>query len=224
MEGRGAAHFREEEERLFPLLLVDGAVAPESLTQALLDHARLRALSTRLRAQLELGEVESRSLLEPGELLERHVRLEERELFSLIELRASDRLEQALEPTPPTRPDDGEARPVDLARAMRGFGPQWGMQSDELNATLLAWRPDHRVAPHRNDERDVLMIVIDGSAVVALDEVEHAIVADELLLLPRGSTRALTAGPDGVRYVSIHMRRDPLLPTSRRQTRSPAAS
>jgi hypothetical protein len=79
---------------------------------------------------------------------------------------------------------------VDLARAARGRGPQWGMQSTDLNATLLEWPAGAGFREHRNDERDVLV------------------------LLPRGSAGSLTAGPIGARYLSIHTRREPLRPES----------
>jgi hypothetical protein len=85
----GVAHFREEEERLFPLLFEDAGAeeAPDELVRALLDHVRLHALAARLRAQLAEGDVEAETLQRAGTLLAAHVRLEERELFPLIERR-----------------------------------------------------------------------------------------------------------------------------------------
>jgi quercetin dioxygenase-like cupin family protein len=103
---------------------------------------------------------------------------------------------------------------VDLARVGDGSGPRWGMESEELNATLLAWPPGHEIAEHRNGERDVLLIVLQGSACVAVDGSEHHLAADQLLLIPRGSLRRITAGSDGVRYLSIHRRREPLVPSA----------
>ncbi len=111
---------------------------------------------------------------------------------------------------------------IDLDRPVTGPGPQWGMQSEDLNATLLAWPAGRGVAEHRNDERDVLLVVLDGSMLVRVDDDEHPVVSHGLLLLPRGSRRALTAGPEGVRYLSIHLRRDPLLPVRRLPSPGPA--
>ncbi len=104
---------------------------------------------------------------------------------------------------------------VDLTRTPHARGSQWGMESVDLNATLLAWPAGEGVAEHRNDERDVLIVMLEGSASVRLDAVEHALTGHVLLLLPRGSSRSLVAGPDGARYLSIHRRRDPLVPRSR---------
>ena len=113
-DGSGVTHFRDEEEHLFPLLFEQaGAEAPEELVRALLDHARLHALAARLRAGLAIGKVEAETLQSAGALLEAHVRLEERELFPLIELHAATRLDQTLQAVPATRaPTDAGA--VDL--------------------------------------------------------------------------------------------------------------
>jgi quercetin dioxygenase-like cupin family protein len=89
------------------------------------------------------------------------------------------------------------------------------MQSDELNATLLTWPAGHEIATHVNDEREVMLVVLGGSARVTVDGVAHDLSAEQLLLVPRGCARAITAGPDGVRYLSTHLRRGPLLPTAR---------
>ncbi|MDX6560760.1 MAG: hypothetical protein QOD65_574 [Gaiellales bacterium] len=105
--------------------------------------------------------------------------------------------------------------PVDLAGAPAGVGPLWGMQSDELNATLLEWPPGGGVAEHVNDELEVVIVVLAGSARVILDGCEHRMSAGGLLLIPRGCTRAVSAGRDGVRYLSVHRRRGPLLPIPR---------
>ena len=105
--------------------------------------------------------------------------------------------------------------PVDLAGSPSGTGPLWGMQSEELNATLLEWPPGGSVAEHVNDELEVLMLVLAGSARVSLDGSEHQLPAGSLLLVPRGCARSIVAGREGVRYLSVHRRRGPLLPASR---------
>lgn len=102
--------------------------------------------------------------------------------------------------------------PVALTAPTRGAGPQWGMQSDDLNATLIDWPTDGGVPTHVNDELDVLVLVLEGSVSVSVDGTAHALSGGELLLVPRGTSRTITAGPGGVRYLSIHRRRDPLLP------------
>ena len=98
---------------------------------------------------------------------------------------------------------------VDLLR-LDGSGPVWGMASSDLNATLLVWPAGHELVRHTNAERDVLLIVLEGGAVVIVDGNEHALAAGSALLIEKGKSRSLRAGEDGVRYLSVHIRRSGL--------------
>jgi quercetin dioxygenase-like cupin family protein len=140
---------------------------------------------------------------ELGTLLEEHVRLEERELFPLIEEALPDELD--LEPSRAA----GDSPAVDLLRPA-GTGPVWGTATEDLNATLLAWPAGGGPDEHVNAERDVLLVVLDGDAVVTLEGEPHSVRAGEALVLEKGRARSVTAGPDGVRYLSVHRRRPPL--------------
>jgi quercetin dioxygenase-like cupin family protein len=91
-----------------------------------------------------------------------------------------------------------------------GTGPLWGMASSDLNATLLVWPPGHELVADTNSELDVLLIVLEGGAVATVDQEEHALVPGSALLVEKGSSRAIRAGADGIRYVSVHKRRGPL--------------
>src|SRR3954451_21451670 len=134
-------HVREEEETLFPLVAASDEARP-LVVDALLDHQRLHALVSELEFAADVRAV----MREIGELLEAHVRREERELFPLIERLAAGRLERG------RRPVVG--------------GPVWGQASDDLNATLLAWGAGDGPAEQVNDERDVLVFPVDGAATV----------------------------------------------------------
>ena len=103
----------------------------------------------------------------------------------------------------------GTGVPVDLA-AGEDSGPLWGMASDDLNATLLAWPAGGAVAEHVNAELDVLVVVLAGSATVTIDDARHELSAPATILIPRAARRAIRAGEDGVRYLSVHRRRGPL--------------
>ena len=109
---------------------------------------------------------------------------------------------------PHTDPD-AVAAPVDLL-GPTGTGPLWGMASTDLNATLLVWPPGHAVAEHVNDELDVLLVTLAGHGHVVIGGATHDLAAGSAILVPRGTRRAITAGDDGVRYLSIHRRRGPL--------------
>ena len=170
-----ARHFREEEEeRVFPLLAEFCPEPPAVLGRALVDHARIRALP----ADRELGA-----------LLEAHVRLEERELFELLQEVVPD------------------ARLAALVAAPRRGGPEWGTESEELNATILAWPPGSGPPEHVNESRDVALVVLEGGGELELDGEPRTIAAGEVVVLPKGARRRLVAGPDGIRYATVHRRR-----------------
>lgn len=75
------AHFRAEEEVLFPLL---GSALPRSkaiINELIRDHEQIRQAAT----QLQTGTESAKLIFDVGDLLERHIRTEERELFPLFE-------------------------------------------------------------------------------------------------------------------------------------------
>ena len=74
-------HFRAEEEVLFPQMR---ALVPESesiIEQLIRDHQQFRAAIPQLESEVSLGKL----VFDLGDLLERHIRKEERELFPLFE-------------------------------------------------------------------------------------------------------------------------------------------
>ncbi len=90
----------------------------------------------------------------------------------------------------------------------RSGGPVWGLESEELNATLLEWGPgEGPPAETVNDERDVLVFVHEGSLTLFLDGVEHELPAGRALVVEKGVRRRLVAGSEGVRYLTAHRRR-----------------
>lgn len=98
---------------------------------------------------------------------------------------------------------------VDLL-ARKGKGPLWGLESDDLNATLLAWPAGHEVAEHVNADLDVLLVVLAGSATLTIEGDEQVLADGSALLIPKGTARRIRAGADGVRYLTVHRRRGPL--------------
>ena len=78
-----AAHFRAEEEVLFPAMR---GVAPQGsavIEDLIGQHREIR----RLMSELEAGAGLAKRIFDLGDLLERHIRKEERELFPLFEQR-----------------------------------------------------------------------------------------------------------------------------------------
>jgi hemerythrin-like domain-containing protein len=77
----GAKHFRVEEDVLLPAFAAYGDPADERVVQMLVEHVRIRATV----AAIARGEADLDALHGLGTALEQHVRLEEREVFPLIE-------------------------------------------------------------------------------------------------------------------------------------------
>ena len=58
-----------------------------------------------------------------------------------------------------------------------------------------------------NHERDVLLVVVDGSGAVEVDGEALAVGRADAVLLPKGARRRVVAGGGGIRYLSVHLRR-----------------
>jgi quercetin dioxygenase-like cupin family protein/hemerythrin-like domain-containing protein len=191
-------HFREEEELLFPSV-VEFEEARELLVQALLEHQRLHALTARLRQIVTTGGKVDDVMRELGGLLEAHVRLEERRLFPLIERLLEDVTE--LQP--------GLVSELEAAAPGKSSGAVEGRASDELNVTPLSWKAGSGPPEHVNKDRDVLVVVLDGSATLSIDGEERELIRGEIAIVAKGRRRRIVAGRAGVRYLSIHRRRPP---------------
>jgi hemerythrin-like domain-containing protein len=80
------AHFREEEEVLLPILTrYGGEIVDGPVVKMLIQHARIRGLVMELSDEVRSGVVRPETLKGIGELLETHIRLEEREVFPMLE-------------------------------------------------------------------------------------------------------------------------------------------
>ena len=85
-QGETTAHFREEEEVLLPVLTRYGGDAGRGpVAEMLGQHAQIRGLVMELSDEVRNGVVRTETLKGIGELLETHIRLEEREVFPMIE-------------------------------------------------------------------------------------------------------------------------------------------
>jgi quercetin dioxygenase-like cupin family protein len=92
---------------------------------------------------------------------------------------------------------------VDLL-AGTGMGPLAGVATGELNLTSLAWPPGRGQPLQVNSEREVAIVVADGGGTLVVDGVEHPLRRGVAVVVPIGAERAVTAGPDGIRYCTIH--------------------
>ena len=102
-------------------------------------------------------------------------------------------------------------------------GAVWKLQMRErdLDSNIIALPPGATIGAHTGPDVDVLIYVLAGSGLLATELDAHtvALSGGSLIWLPRHSRRQFTAGPDGLRYLTVHQRRQSLTLT----TRPPAA-
>ena len=105
-----------------------------------------------------------------------------------------------------------EAVVVDLDSAGSGSGGAvWSLpHGGDLDANLIRLDAGAVIGEHVNREVDVLLIVRSGTGELTLDGSGQRLAADSLALIPRGASRAVAAGPEGITYLSVHRRRGPL--------------
>ncbi len=82
-----SVHFRKEEETLLPVAAryAEELLGRRPVLEMLVQHARIRGLVSQLGEEVAGGAVRAETLRAVGEQLESHIRLEEREVFPLIE-------------------------------------------------------------------------------------------------------------------------------------------
>ena len=211
----GAEHFREEEELLLPLLADRPDPAGSLLAEIATQHATIRALARELRESIRQESVDTDLLRRLGELLERHIRLEERRLFPLIETVATHEQLEGLSFPERTLEPVTEGSPVINLTGGHGTGPLWGTASEDLNATLLAWDAQQATPEQASNERDVLLVGVDGTAEVYVNGMPHPFGAGRAVLIEKGVVFRVSAGSNGTRYLSVHLRRPGLQITPR---------
>lgn len=107
-----------------------------------------------------------------------------------------------------------ESETLDLAGWISDeTGPLWGTATEQLNATFLSWRDGHEIAAHVNNEVDVVMIVISGEGEVEVDGKTQTLKPGSLVVLPKGTERAVRARSTPFSYVNVHQRRSLKLTT-----------
>src|SRR5215218_7578506 len=100
--------------------------------------------------------------------------------------------------------------PVDLAGLVAGGnhpGALWRLDGEDLQANLVRLGRGDRIAPHRNDEVDVLVVVVVGRGQLTLDGQVHPLAPMILAHLPKGTVRAIAAVNGPLAYLSVHRRR-----------------
>ena len=100
--------------------------------------------------------------------------------------------------------------PVDLTSLAGGgkhAGALWRLDGEDLQANLVRLDQGDGIEPHRNDEVDVLVVVVLGRGELTLDGQVHRLAPMVIAWLPKGTVRAIQAVDGPLAYLSIHRRR-----------------
>ncbi|MFI1198310.1 hypothetical protein K2224_19680 [Streptomyces sp. BHT-5-2] len=85
----------------------------------------------------------------------------------------------------------------------------------QLDANVVRIPPRGRIDTHVEPDLDVLLYVVSGDGTVEAEDGRQPLAEGGLLWLPRGSRRSVTAGRDGLAYLTVHRRRPGLQIKSR---------
>ncbi|WP_343599453.1 DUF2249 domain-containing protein [Mycobacterium sp.] len=98
-------------------------------------------------------------------------------------------------------------------------GAVWKLEVRErdLDSNIIALAPGGGIAAHTGADVDVLIHVLAGSGRLSTEQSEIDLAPGALLWLPKRSRRQFSAGPQGLRYLTVHQKREilPLTPTVR---------
>lgn len=102
-----------------------------------------------------------------------------------------------------------------VARAGDGDDPagvlfKLQMRERDLDSNIIALAPDGTIGAHAGPDVDVLICVLAGSGRLTTELDTLELRAGSLVWLPRRSRREFAAGPEGLRYLTVHQRRKAL--------------
>lgn len=80
------------------------------------------------------------------------------------------------------------------------------MRRRDLDSNIIRLAARGRIDAHAGPDLDVLIHVLDGTGTLSAEIGEVELTPGVLVWLPRRSRRAFTAGPHGLRYLTVHQR------------------
>ena len=93
----------------------------------------------------------------------------------------------------------------------------WARETGDLDVNVVAFPAGGGVAAHVNDQVDVLLVVSAGTGVVEIDGRPYQLAPGVLVLIPKGTRRAVRSTADRLVYVTCHRRRPGLRPVAGRR-------
>jgi quercetin dioxygenase-like cupin family protein len=102
---------------------------------------------------------------------------------------------------------DGDARAH--GAASQAMGAVWKLQTRnrDLDSNIIALPAGDGIDAHTGPDLDVLIHVLAGTGELATENGVVELLPGALVWLPRRSRRRFTAGPSGLRYLTVHQRR-----------------
>lgn len=96
---------------------------------------------------------------------------------------------------------------------LEGAGAVWALsvRDRDLDANVVALRPHETIDTHAGPDLDVLIHVLGGAGKLGTESDSIALAPGALVWLPRRSVRSFTAGSEGLRYLTVHRRRQALV-------------
>lgn len=96
-------------------------------------------------------------------------------------------------------------------------GARWTLAEPgrQLDANFVHLPAGRHVGTHLEPDLDVVLVVVAGGGIVGTPDGEQVIADGNVVWLPRGSSRNLTAGDSGLSYLTVHRRRQGLQIRSR---------
>ncbi|MEU3727157.1 hypothetical protein [Streptomyces sp. NPDC031705] len=76
-----------------------------------------------------------------------------------------------------------------------------------LDSNLIRLRPGAAIAEHAEPALDVMLVVVEGGGRIDTEDGTLRLRPHTACWLPRGARRSLTAGPQGLTYLTVHTRR-----------------
>lgn len=91
-------------------------------------------------------------------------------------------------------------------------GAAWKLQARErdLDSNVIALPPGGKIDAHTGPDLDVLIHILGGTGRLTTELGEIDLAAGMLLWMPRRSRRQFTASDQGMRYLTVHQRRQAL--------------
>ena len=97
--------------------------------------------------------------------------------------------------------------------ASQATGAVWKLQTRDrdLDSNIIALPAGGAIETHTGPDLDVLIHVLAGTGELATENGVVDLCPGALVWLPRRSRRRFTAGPSGLRYLTVHQRRRSLI-------------